>query len=133
MKQFKMINGWVLAFVVASLIMVWGCNSGQTPEEMLATSWKLKTLNVKNQPPPPPSIMAEASFNFHKDGRYEIMLGSLERGKWSLSEDKKELITIPDGKQVEQRIDIVSLTVNELRLTNNAGGSPVEMVLERQQ
>lgn len=77
--------------------------------------------------------MAEASFNFHKDGRYEIMLGSLERGKWSLSEDKKELITIPDGKQVEQRIDIVSLTVNELRLTNNAGGSPVEMVLERQQ
>ncbi|MEM7040812.1 MAG: hypothetical protein AAF570_27870 [Bacteroidota bacterium] len=99
------------------------------PEQMIAKSWKLRLLNVQNQGPPPPQIMAHSSFNFYTDGRYEILLGDVDRGKWHLSPDKKVLITVPETGAPANHIDIEKLTPTELILTNNAGDAPVRMEL----
>jgi hypothetical protein len=108
------------------LLLLAACKQGPTPEEILTGSWKLKSLNIKDQAPPPPSIMAQASFNFYADGRYEILLGDLDKGKWRLNEAKNVLITHPEGSPTEKEIDIETLTEAELRLVNG----PITMVLE---
>jgi hypothetical protein len=107
-----------------------GCGpQGPPPEELLAKSWKLKSLKMNGQGAPPPQIMAMSSFNFSSNGRYEIHLGDLERGNWRLSEDKKVLITVPDGTFTEQHIDLSNLSDSTLTLTNNDGPAPVIMEL----
>ena len=110
-------------------LFIISCSSGPTAEELIAKEWKLKTLNVKNQPPPPPEIMANSIFIFQKNGRYEILLGDVERGTWKLSDDKKVLITTPDGQMMEQQIDVTELKSDHLLLTNNSSASPVTMEL----
>lgn len=114
---------------LGGLLAFSSCDSGPSPEDMIARSWKLKTLNVKNQPPPPPHIMANSVFIFSKNGRYEILLGDVDRGTWRLSEDKKVLITITDGQFQEKHIDITELKPDHLILTNNMSASPVTMEL----
>jgi len=114
------------------LFLLAGCGgeSGPTPEEILTGSWKLHKFDMQNNPDPMPiQIMATSSFNFAADGTYEILMGQLERGTWKLSEDKKVLITIPQGTQQEQHIDLAKVTPEEVVLTNNAGAQPVTMTL----
>lgn len=113
------------------LLLTTSCgSSGPTPEEIITGSWKLKSFNIKDQAPPPPSIMASASFNFYADGRYEIMLGDLDKGKWRLNEAKNVLITRPNGSPTDKEIDIETLTETEMRLVNGQGAGAVTMVLE---
>jgi hypothetical protein len=113
-----------------ALLSFQGCGpQGPPPEELLAKSWKLKSLKMNGQGAPPPQIMAMSSFNFSSNGRYEIHLGDLERGNWRLSEDKKVLITVPDGTFTEQHIDLSNLSDSTLTLTNNDGPAPVIMEL----
>ncbi len=116
---------------VLMLLLLSACgSSGPTPEEIITGSWKLKSFNIKDQAPPPPSIMAQASFNFYADGRYEIMLGELDKGKWRLNEAKNVLITTPVGSPTDKEIDIETLTETEMRLVNGQGAGAVTMVLE---
>ena len=105
-------------------------NSGPTPEEMLIGSWRLKKLNMGPQPAPP-QIMVNSSFNFHKNGRYEILMGELERGIWKLNENKNVLITTPDNNPgLQNMIDIEKITEDEVILYNKqAQPNPIRMVL----
>lgn len=114
---------WLMIACVA-----WGCGSKgstvATPEEMIAKSWKIQRLNVQSDQMDP-GIMANSSFTFYKNGRYEILLGELDRGKWSLSPDKKVLITQGDGRPQVGEMDIVKLEPNLLILTNNMAANPI--------
>lgn len=103
--------------------------TGPTPEEMLIGSWKLKSLNMSGEPAPP-QIMVTSSFNFYKDGNYEILMGDLDRGTWSLSADKRILITVPQGGGgLQNHIDLEKVTEEEVILYNAQGPNPVRMVL----
>ena len=108
-----------------------GCDGegGPSAEELIAKSWKMQKMDMAGEPAPI-QIMATASFNFNKNGQYEILMGALERGVWKLSEDKKILITIPNGGGgQEQHIDILKLEEEELVLSNTTGPSPIRMEL----
>lgn len=102
--------------------------SGPTPEEILIGSWRLQKFDMKGQQVPL-QIMATSSFNFSPDGTYEIVLGELERGTWTLGKNKKVLITIKEGTTQEQHIDIEKLTEEETVLVNNTGPNPVRMTI----
>jgi hypothetical protein len=127
-----------LTALLLTLILLPACNSGgtnssgkpdPTPEEILTGSWKLKSLNMGDQAPPP-DIMVNSSFNFYKNGRYEILMGDLDRGTWSLSADKKVLITIPDGGAgMQNMIDLDIISAGEVVLNNAQGPNPIRMVL----
>jgi len=84
---------------------------------------------MTNSNAPPPQIMGTASFNFNKNGRYEIVMGPLERGVWKLSEDDKILITTDDVTKAEKHIDIEKIQEDLLVLTNNTGPAPLRMEL----
>lgn len=99
-----------------------------TPEELVAKSWKLNKLDMAGQLTGP-EIMANASLTFYKNGRYEILMGDLERGKWSLSADKKVLITTEDGAPMSGEMDIVKLTPTLMILTNTGNEKPMTMEL----
>jgi hypothetical protein len=98
------------------------------PEELIAKSWKLDRLELQNEIVGP-ELMATASFTFYKNGRYEILMGDLERGKWTLSANKKVLITTEDGAATTGEMDIVTLTPTKLVLTNNGNETPMRMEL----
>ncbi len=120
-------------FCLLSLSFVLGCGGKMDqkptpPEEMIAKSWKLNVLNLQGEMVSP-ALMANASFTFYKNGRYEILMGDLERGKWSLSANKKVLITQEDDAQVTGEMDIVTLTPTLLVLTNNGNETPMRMEL----
>jgi hypothetical protein len=95
-----------------------------TPEELITKSWKLNKLDMRSQQMDP-AIMANSTFTFFKNGRYEILLGELERGKWSLSPDKKVLITQADGRPSPGEMDILTLESNLLVLTNGMEANPM--------
>ncbi|MFN8393947.1 MAG: hypothetical protein U0176_04665 [Bacteroidia bacterium] len=99
------------------------------PEEMIAKSWKLQKLSLPGEQVDP-AIMGTSSFTFYKNGRYEILMGELERGKWWLSPDKKILFTKADIRPEAGEMDIVKLEPDYLILTNNLPENPVtfEMV-----
>ena len=103
-------------------------NTGPNAYEMITKSWKLNKLQM-NDPNISPSIMGTASFNFNSNGRYEILMGSLERGVWTLSADAKILITTDDSTRQEKHIDIEKLTPDLLVLYNNGGPTPLRMEL----
>lgn len=119
----------IAALALGLLLLTSACKQGPTPEELLVGSWKLTSLNIKDQAPPPPNIMAQASFNFYADGRYEILLGELDKGKWRLNEAKNVLITRTEGAFADKEIDIETLTENELRLVN--GGVTMELAPDK--
>lgn len=98
------------------------------PEQMIAKSWKLNKLDIQNEMVGP-ELLGTASFTFYKNGRYEILMGDLERGKWSLSPNKKVLITNEDGATVTGEMDIAKLTPNLLILTNTGNEKPMTMEL----
>lgn len=100
----------------------------KTPEEMIARSWRLDKLNLHTEGVDP-SIMGTSSFTFYTNGRYEILMGELERGKWSLSPDKKILITKGDDRPMAGEMDIVKLTDDLLILNNNRTEKPMTMEL----
>lgn len=103
-------------------------NKAIPPEEMIAKSWKLQKLSLPGEQVDP-AIMGTASFTFYKNGRYEILMGELERGKWWLSPDKKVLITKADIRQEAGEMDIVKLQPDYLILTNNLAEHPVTFEL----
>ena len=120
---------YLLSFFFACFLLACGNGeSGPTPEEILTGSWKLQRFDMKGQPTPI-QVMATASFNFSPDGTYELVLGNLERGTWSLGKNKKVLITVAQGTTLEQHIDITKLTEEEVILVNNTGPNPVKMTL----
>ena len=98
------------------------------PEQMIAKSWKLNKLDIQNEMVGP-ELLGNASFTFYKNGRYEILMGDLERGKWSLSANKKVLITAEDGAPTAGEMDIEKLTPNLLILTNKGSDKPMVMEL----
>ncbi|MEM0998763.1 MAG: hypothetical protein AAGN35_17020 [Bacteroidota bacterium] len=104
---------------------------GPTPEQILAKSWKLKRLNM-GPDPAPPQVMVNSSFNFYRDGRYEILMGELERGTWSLDETKTILITMPENQPgLRNMIDIEKISEERVILYNKqAMPHPIRMVLE---
>jgi hypothetical protein len=125
------------ALLLALALLLPSCDSagknskkaGPTPEEILIGSWKLKSLNMSGEPAPP-QIMVTSSFNFYKDGNYEILMGELDRGTWSLSADKRILITVPQGGGgLQNHIDLERVTAEEVVLYNPQGPNPVRMVL----
>jgi hypothetical protein len=125
-----------IAFFIACITMLtWvGCGQGTPkpkptpPEQLVAKSWKLNKLDMQGQLTGP-EIMANASLTFYKNGRYEILMGDLERGKWSLSADKKVLITQEDGTAVTGEMDILQLTPTLMILTNKGNEKPMTMEL----
>lgn len=122
---------FLFLLLLAGLSTFSGCGDGQaepTPEEMLTGSWKFKNFSQNGQAAPI-QIMVQSSFNFSKDGRYEILMGDVERGVWKLSEDKKVLITTADGMNFTNEIDIVKLTPELVILANNMSTNKVRMEL----
>lgn len=103
-------------------------DTGPNPYEMISKSWRLQRLQM-NEAGLSPAIMGNSSFNFNSNGRYEILMGSLERGVWTLSADAKLLITTDDSTRQEKHIDIEKLTENELILYNPQGPTPLRMEL----
>jgi hypothetical protein len=124
----------ILLVMSLSLLLHVGCGSDKPkekpipPEQLVAKSWKLNKLEMDGQLTGP-EIMANASLTFYKNGRYEILMGDLERGKWSLSADKKVLITQEDGAEVTGEMDIVKLAPNLMILTNTGNAKPMTMEL----
>ena len=116
------------------ILISFGCKDAKpkekplTAEQMLAKSWKLNKFNMQGQLTGP-EIMANSSFTFYKNGRYEILMGALDRGNWSLSADKKILITQKDGAPSPGEMDILTLTPTKLVLTNTGNDSPMTMEL----
>lgn len=98
------------------------------PMAIIPGSWKLQKFNMKGQMLPP-QIMTTSVFSFSKDGRYEILMGELERGVWKVSPDNKLLITLPDSAEKENHIDILKMEKGRLILSNNQGPNPVTMEL----
>ena len=136
MRYFKF--SWLAAFLFCGVIL-FGCGESttetETPKdtgpnayEMISKSWRLNRLQV-NDPNIPPTIMGNSSFTFNSNGRYEILMGSLERGVWSLSADAKILITTDDSTRQEKHIDIEKLTPDMLVLYNNEAATPLRMEL----
>jgi hypothetical protein len=123
----------LLVLVFPFLLLVgFGCGGDAAntipPEQMIAKSWKLVKLDMKSQLVGP-EMLGNASFTFFKNGRYEILMGDLERGKWSLSPDKKVLITEEDDTHQIGEMDIVTLTPTKLVLTNTGNANPMTMEL----
>lgn len=119
----------LVLFCSVPALLLSGCgDSTVAPEELIAKSWSLKKFSMKDEMVPP-TMIANASFTFTKDGNYEILLGSLDRGTWKFSEDKKVLITTNTDSQQESHIDVAKLTADELILVNNVGPKPVRMEL----
>ena len=56
--------------------------------------------------PAPMQVVIFSSFTFNKNGTYEIMLGELDKGTWSLSPDGKVLYTTPTGTNQRNEMDI---------------------------
>lgn len=125
----------VLFFSLVILVGM-GCEGGSkkpgekqpTPEEMIAKSWRLTKMSMQEQLGGP-GLMATSSFTFYKNGRYEILLGDLERGKWSLSANKKVLLTQKDGMDKAVEMDIVTLTPTKLVFVNTGNANPMTMEL----
>ncbi|HEX2898152.1 MAG TPA: hypothetical protein VHS96_00380 [Bacteroidia bacterium] len=123
-------NGWQY-WLLCLCTLVWlGCDGGKgkekqaTPEEIITKSWKLNKLDMSSDRMDP-SIMANSTFTFYKNGRYEINLGEVERGKWSLSPDKKILLSHADGQPGPVEMDILKLEPDLLVLTNNLQTNPM--------
>lgn len=76
-----------------------------------------------------PAMMGAASYTFYDNGRFEILMGELARGKWSLSEDKKILITVEDGGQNKGEMDILTLTKDQLIMSNGDHERPMRLEL----
>lgn len=122
-----------------ALLVTTGCNGSGTEEtksqdrteELIAQSWKMKSMTDHGQPAPM-QVIIFSSFTFNKNGTYEILLGELEKGTWKLSEDKKVLITIPNGTNLQNEMDIESIDENFLILKNQHPeyDQDVRMVLE---
>lgn len=125
--KMKRAHFWILPLLV---LILSSCGDGAgggkkaTPEELITKSWKLNKLDMRSQQMDP-AIMANSTFTFFKNGRYEILLGELERGKWSLSPDKKVLITQADGRPSPGEMDILTLEPNLLVLTNGMEANPM--------
>jgi hypothetical protein len=125
---------FVFVLIVFSALVATSCGKSKpekkapTPEEMIATSWKLQKINMP-EGLAGPEIMGNSTFNFYKNGRYEILMGSLERGKWSLSPDKKVLITTADEMGKVGEMDILQLNQNLLILSNGRKDNPMTMEL----
>lgn len=126
-----------LAVLMFSLVYWTGCGSsepstpkdtGPNPFEMISKSWRLQRLQMSDAAVPP-QVMGTSSFNFNSNGRYEILMGSLERGVWTLSADAKILITTDDSTRQEKHIDIEKLTPDLLVLYNPSGPNPLRMEL----
>jgi hypothetical protein len=121
---------WQIGVLVLLTMLFAACGEGglggkkASPEEMITKSWKLNKLDMRSQQMDP-AIMANSTFTFFKNGRYEILLGELERGKWSISPDKKVLITQADGRPTPGEMDIVTLEPNLLVLTNGMEANPM--------
>lgn len=96
---------------------------------MMAKSWALQKLNTNN-PDISPALISSATFNFYQDGRYEIVMGTPEKGTWQLSADNKILVTTPDATQQPQEIDIEFLSDTLLIMKNETGPTPVRMELK---
>ncbi len=133
----RITNGSWLAVIFLIALCWMGCgesedstpkDTGPNPFEMISKSWRLQRLQM-SEASVPPQIMGNSSFNFSSNGRYEILMGSLERGTWSLSSDAKILITIDDSTRQEKHIDIEKLTPDMLVLYNPEGANPLRMEL----
>jgi hypothetical protein len=118
----------LLLVTLAIVVAASGCTSSKTPEEMLTKTWQLKTFRSGGGMPPP-DFMSQTQFMFRPDGRYEILMGELDVGTWKLSENKKVLLTYPDGTRQENSIDVEFLSDSLLILSNPAGPQPVRMEL----
>lgn len=123
----------ILLLTIALFACTMGCGGKPEekaipPEQMIAKSWKINKLDIQNEMVGP-ELLGNASFTFYKNGRYEILMGDLERGKWSLSANKKVLITAEDGAPTAGEMDIEKLTPDLLILTNRGSDKPMVMEL----
>lgn len=130
MKRLITKTRWGILIVLVSACV--GCGDGKpdaTPEEMIARSWKLEKLDMSTGEMVSPAIMGTSSFTFYKNGRYEILMGELERGRWSLSPNKTILITHAEGRPLAGEMDIVKLRPDLLILSNKGAQTPMTMRL----
>lgn len=123
------------ALLFCAALLVTGCNAGgaaeDNTEELIAQSWKMKSMTDHGEQAPM-QVIIFSSFTFNKNGTYEILLGEVEKGNWTLSEDKKVLYTTPTGSNQRNEMDIESIDERFLILTNinETYDQDVRMVLE---
>jgi hypothetical protein len=124
-------NLWKSIFPLLLVLLLAACQEKQPekkPEELIAKSWRLDKMSMADEMVNP-AIMGTSTFTFFKNGRYEILMGELERGKWSLSADKKVLITVRDGGNMQGEMDIVELKEDKLIMTNTGNERPMTLTL----
>lgn len=121
----------IFGLALLLLLFTLGCTPGEkapTPEELITKSWKIDKMTLAGEMVNP-AMMGAASYTFYDNGRFEILMGELARGKWSLSEDKKILITVEDGGQNKGEMDILTLTKDQLIMSNGDHERPMRLEL----
>lgn len=126
MSRMRRLTGAVL-LALALMVAACGGEAPPPPEEVIIGGWKIAKMDQGGMSPPL-NILMQSSFTFGRDGRYEILLGELERGTWKLNEGATVLITTPDGGR-EQMIDIVQLDSTRLVLENTQAQPSVRIEL----
>lgn len=133
MKNIK--SAWLIPFTLLLLFLSACGGEGGTdaPEdrtkELIAQSWTMTSMTDHGQMAPM-QLIVFSSFTFNKNGNYEILMGELEKGKWSLSPDNKVLITVPTGADFQNEMDIEYISEDQLILTNKGNGADIRMVMK---
>ena len=129
---------YLVCFLVMIALVLTGCGeagSSEDPQaktmELIAQSWKMKSMTDHGQPAPM-NVIIFSSFTFNKNGTYEILLGELEKGNWSISPDGKVLYTTPTGTNIRNEMDIETIDERFLILKNQNAqyDQDIRMVLE---
>lgn len=127
MKKIKFLSLIILVFVTS---IVYSQQSKKQTEfsEMLIGSWKLDTMEIKDFQVPEEmmpfvterynKMKEEALFVFNEDFTYFSKgLGSEMKGVWSISRNGKYIIVSIEGREKEERTEIISITPVQLIMT----------------
>lgn len=118
----------LIAFLFLTTLVA-ACTPKKTPEEMITRTWQIRTFHTSREMGGPPDFLTNNQFMFRADGKYEILMGELDLGTWKLSDNKKVLLTYPQGSTIVNSIDIEYLSDTLLVLSNQSGPAPVRMEL----
>ena len=99
-----------------------------TPEELMTRTWKIQKMTLPGEMVNP-AMISNSSYTFFDNGRFEILMGELARGKWELSPDKKILITTEDPGNKRGEMDILELSKDKLVLSNGDHERPMQLDL----
>lgn len=129
--QISVMKKNLFGLILFLLVLISACTPSAkepTAEELITKSWRIEKMSLAGEMVNP-ALMGSASYTFYNNGRFEILMGELARGKWELSPDKKILITTEDPGNKRGEMDILELTKDKLVLSNGDHVRPMRLDL----